>query len=45
MQLLGADAKVFSKKCFFFCPKKVEKTHPQKLLRKLKYLHLFSLLH
>jgi hypothetical protein len=39
MQLFSADAAIFLKKIkFFFCPQKVEKKQPQKLLRKTQIL-------
>ena len=38
----SADATIFFKEIVFFCPQKVEKNHPQKLLRKTQ-IHFFFL--
>ena len=45
MQLISADATIFSKQCYVsFLPQKVEKKHPQKLLRKTQIHFFFSLM-
>ena len=42
MQLFSVDATIYFFKNSFFCPQKIEKKHPQKLLRKTQ-IHFFFL--